>query len=304
MSIFNLGSINIDHVYRVAHLPGAGETVSDIGYASGLGGKGVNQSLAAAAMGAKVHHIGAVGADGGWIVERLLSAGIDVGDLAVVDAATGHAVVCVDAAAENQIIIHGGANRALTVEQIDRGLSRAREHDWFLAQNETNLIAEGFARARALGLKTAYAAAPFDARAAAGLIGSVDLLAVNEIEAGQLAAHLGMAVNDLPVPELLVTLGARGARYRAGDRVCEVAAFSVTPVDTTGAGDTFLGAFLAARDGGMEPEAALRQASAAAAIQVTRPGAADAIPAAGEVAAFLAALQAASQAGSKKGHGG
>jgi len=169
MTIFNLGSINIDHVYRVAHLPGPGETVSDIGFASGLGGKGVNQSLAAAAAGARVHHIGAVGADGGWIVERLRAVGIDVSDLATVAAATGHAVVCVDANAENQIVIHGGANRALTVEQIDRALARARPGDWFLAQNETNLIAEGFARARALGLKTAYAAAPFEAAAAAGL---------------------------------------------------------------------------------------------------------------------------------------
>jgi ribokinase len=288
MSIFNLGSINIDHVYRVAHLPGPGETVSDIGYAQGLGGKGVNQSLAAAAAGAKVHHIGAVGADGAWIVERLAAAGIDVSDLAVVEAATGHAVVCVDAGAENQIIIHGGANRALTLAQIDRALARAQPGDWFLAQNETNLIAEGFARAKALGLKTAYAAAPFDARATAGLIGSVDLLAVNEVEAGQLAAYLGMPAEDLPVPELLVTLGARGARYRAGDMVCEVAAFEVAPVDTTGAGDTFLGVFLAARDGGAGPEAALRRASAAAAIQVTRPGAADAIPSGTEVTAFLA----------------
>ncbi len=288
MTIFNLGSINIDHVYRVAHLPGPGETVSDLGYAQGLGGKGVNQSLAAAAAGARVHHIGAVGADGAWIVERLAAAGVDVADLATVAAATGHAVVCVDAGGENQIVIHGGANRALTVEQIDRALARARPGDWFLAQNETNLIAEGFARAQALGLKTAYAAAPFEAATAAGLIGSVDLLAVNEVEAGQLAAHLGTAADALPVPELLVTLGARGARYRARETVCEVAAFPVTPVDTTGAGDTFLGSFLAARDGGAAPEAALRQAAAAAALQVTRPGAADAIAAADEVAAFLA----------------
>jgi ribokinase len=103
-----------------------------------------------------------------------------------------------------------------------------------------------------------------------------------------LARHLGTAADDLPVPELLVTLGARGARFRAGETVCEVAAFAVTPVDTTGAGDTFLGVFLAARDGGAAPAAALRQAAAAAALQVTRPGAADAIPAGPEVAAFLA----------------
>ena len=292
MAIFNLGSINIDHVYRVAHLPGAGETVPALGYASGLGGKGVNQSLAAAAAGARVHHIGAVGADGGRIVEWL-TAGIDVADLTVVEGATGQGIVCVDAGGENQIIIHSGANRALTVAQIDRALARARPGDWFLAQNETNLIDEGFARARALGLRTAYAAAPFEAAAAAGLIGPgparlVDLLAVNEVEAGQLAAHLGTAADALPVPELLVTLGARGARYRAGETVCEVAAFAVTPVDTTGAGDTFLGSFLAARDGGAEPKAALRQAAAAAALQVTRPGAADAIPGSDEVAAFLA----------------
>ena len=288
MTIFNLGSINIDHVHLVAQLPGPGETVADTGYSRGLGGKGVNQSLAAAAAGARVHHIGAVGADGAWIVERLAAAGIDVGDLAVVGAATGQAIVCVDAGGENQIVIHGGANRALTLGQIDRALARARPGDWFLAQNETNLVAEGFARARAAGLSTAYAAAPFEAAAAAGLIGSVDLLALNEVEAGQLAAHLGTAAEALPAPELLVTLGARGARYRAGETVCEVAAFAVTPVDTTGAGDTFLGVFLAARDGGAAPEVALRQAAAAAALQVTRPGAADAIPTAGEVAAFLA----------------
>jgi ribokinase len=287
MSIFNLGSINIDHVYRVAHLPGPGETVADIGYASGLGGKGVNQSIAAALAGAQVHHIGAVGADGKWIIDRLAAVAIDIGDLVVVEGATGHAIVCVDAKAENQIIIHGGANRALTLAQIDQALARAQPGDWFLAQNETNLIAEGFATAKTRGLKTAFAAAPFEAAAAAGLIGSVDLLAVNQVEAAQLAQHMGMDADALPVPELLVTLGARGARYRAGDRVCEVAVFPVTPVDTTGAGDTFLGAFMAARDGGADPEAALRQASAAAAIQVTRPGAADAIPTAAEVAAFL-----------------
>ena len=167
MTIFNLGSINIDHVHRVAHLPGPGETVADIGYASGLGGKGVNQSLAAAAAGARVHHIGAVGADGGRIVERLAAAGIDVSDLTTVGAVTGHAIVCVDAGGENLIVIHGGANRALTVGQIDRALARARPGDWFLARNETSLIAEGFARAQALGLRTAYAAALFAAAAAA-----------------------------------------------------------------------------------------------------------------------------------------
>ena len=288
MTIFNLGSINIDHVHRVAHLPAPGETVSDLGYLQALGGKGANQSLAAAAGGARVHHIGAVGPDGAWAVERLAAGGVAVEAIATVGAPTGHAVILVDGAGENQIVIHGGANRLLDMAQVERALGRARPGDWFLAQNETNLVAEALARARAAGCRTAYAAAPFDAGTAAALIGSVDLLAANEIEAGQLAAHLGRSVEELPVAELLMTRGARGAWHRAGGKVTEVAAFPVKAVDTTGAGDTFLGFFLAARDARAAPDAALGRAAAAAAIQVTRPGAADAIPAGPEVDAFLA----------------
>jgi ribokinase len=113
---------------------------------------------------------------------------------------------------------------------------------------------------------------------------------VNAVEAAQLAAHLGTAT--VPVPELLVTLGAGGARLQAGGAVTEAPAFAVEAVDTTGAGDCFLGWFLAWRDAGAEPPAALRQAMAAAALQVTRPGAGEAIPTAAEVEAFLEAQNA------------
>lgn len=291
MSIFNLGSINIDHVHRVPRLPGPGETIADTGYVTGLGGKGANMSLAAALAGARVQHIGAVGSDGGWIRDRLAAAGIGVGHLLTVEAATGQGLVMVSDAAENQIVIHGGANRALSVAQIRAALAGARPGDWFLAQNETNMIAEGFVLAHAAGLRTCYAAAPFEAQTAAALIEGVDLLAVNEVEAAQLAAALGVAVEDLPVREVLVTLGAKGARHIA-ETETRVPAFPVTPVDTTGAGDCFLGWFLAARDRGEAPREALRLAAAAAAIQVTRPGAGEAMPTAAEVAAFLAEREA------------
>ena len=289
MAIFNLGSINIDHLYRVEHLPRPGETVSASTYSTGLGGKGLNQSLAAAAAGARVHHIGAVGAEGHRAVERLAAAGVETGDIAVVATVTGHAVVLVDPAGENQIAIHSGANREITADQLRRALARAEEGDWFLTQNETALVAEGLVLARARGLRTAFSAAPFETALAAAVLGSVDLLAVNEVEAAQLAAHLGTAVEDLPVPALLVTKGARGAEYHAGGKITAVAAFEVEAVDTTGAGDTFLGFFLAALDCGEAPEFALREAAAAAAIQVTRPGAAEAIPTGAEVAALLEA---------------
>ena len=287
--ILTIGSVNIDHVHRVAALPGPGETVVDLGYARGLGGKGANQSLAARLAGAEVRHAGAVGADGGWCRDRLAAAGIDVGDLLTVEAATGHAVILVDGAGENVIVVHGGANRALAPELVRAAIGRARAGDWLLLQNETNLVVEAAEAGRVAGLRVAYAAAPFDAEATAAIIPHVDLLAVNSVEAAQLARHLGSAPETFGAPVLLVTEGARGAHCWTGKAEVRQAAFAVQAVDTTGAGDTFLGYFLAALDLGASVAEAMRRAAAAAAVQVTRPGAGEAIPAAAEVDAFLAA---------------
>lgn len=285
--ILTIGSVNIDHVYRVASLPGPGETVADRGYSRGLGGKGTNQSLAARMAGAEVRHAGAVGPDGEWCRARLAAAGIDVSDLATVDAATGHAVIMVDEAGENVIVIHGGANRALTAQLVQRAIGGARPGDWLLLQNETNLVVEAARAGRAAGLRVAYAAAPFDPEATAAVIPHVDLLAVNAVEAAQLAAHLGTPAETFGAPVLLVTEGAAGAHCWSGRNRLSQPAFPVRPVDTTGAGDTYLGYFLAGVDGGLPVAEAMRRAAAAAAIQVTRPGAAEAIPDAAEVLAFL-----------------
>lgn len=286
--ILTIGSINIDHVHRVAALPGPGETIADRDYTRGLGGKGANQSLAARLAGAEVRHAGAIGADGQWCRARLATAGIDVADLATVEAATGHAVILVDEAGENAIVIHGGANRALTQALVDRAIGRARPGDWLLLQNETNLVVEAARAGRAAGLRVAYAAAPFEAEATAAVIPHVDLLAVNALEAEQLARHIAAPAETFGAPVLLVTEGERGARCWAGPNELRQPAFAVDPVDTTGAGDTFLGYFLGGLDRGLPIAEAMRHAAAAAAIQVTRPGAAEAIPTAGEVAAFLA----------------
>ena len=287
MTIFNLGSINIDIVYRVPRLPRPGETLAARSVARGLGGKGANQSLAAVRAGARVIHIGAVAAEGAWAVARLRDAGVDVTNVATVEGETGHAVILVDDAGENQIVIHGGANRAIPEAAPGRALATARPGDWFLAQNETSRVAVALARARAAGLRTAYAAAPFEPEAAAAVLPSVDLLAVNEGEAEALAGHLGTRIDAIPAPALLVTRGACGAEYRNASGAVTVPAFPVTAVDTTGAGDTFLGYVLAGLDAGADPGTAMRRAAAAAALQVMRPGAADAIPAATEVDAFL-----------------
>lgn len=287
MTILNIGSVNIDHVYRVARHPAPGETISDLGFATYLGGKGANMSLAAAMAGASVHHAGCIGAEGHWCRDRLAAAGVDVVDLLGVEEATGHAVIMVDDAGENIIVIHSGANLELTEAQIETAIARRQPGDWLLLQNETNLVPFAARTARAAGLKVAYAAAPFDPAATSDVLPHADLLAVNQVEAEQLADHLGTPVADLPVPAVLITLGAEGALLRQGEHAQSVPAFPVTPVDTTGAGDTFLGFFLAGVDTGASFEDALRRASAASALQITRPGAADAIPAGVEVDAFL-----------------
>jgi ribokinase len=286
MTIYNLGSINIDHSYHVPALPRPGETVAATALVTGLGGKGANQSIAIARAGGKVAHIGAVGPEGGWTVEMLQAAGVDTGAVRVIDVPTGHAMITVDAAAENAIVLLPGANTRISNDQIAAALQSARPGDWLLLQNETNggIVAARLAREK--GMQVAYCAAPFDAAAVAEVLPFVDLLSVNEGEAAQLRAELPEAT--LANCNLLVTYGARGAAYIAPDQTVKTDAFKVDPVDTTGAGDTFLGYALAGLDSGMAVEVALRRAAAAAALQVTRPGAAEAIPLAQEVADFLA----------------
>ena len=283
-----LGSINVDHVHRVPHFPEAGETLEDSGYTVGLGGKGTNQAIASRRAGADVRLIGAVGEDGEQARAWLASSGLGTDGIALVGAATGHAVIFVDAAGENRIVIHGGANRAIPEAHVAAALDAAEPGDWWLTQNETNGTVESTRQAKERGLRTAHAAAPFEAGAAAAILPHLDLLAVNEGEAAALARHLDTEPEALPVPFLIVTLGSRGAFWRReGEAPVTVPAFPAEAVDTTGAGDTFLGYSLAGLDAGLEPEAALRRASAAAALCVSREGAADAIPPAHEVDAFL-----------------
>ena len=285
MTLHVFGSINIDHVYRLPHFPTAGETLSTSAYAVGLGGKGANQAIAAAKAGAAVHFVGAVGEDGEWAREALRKYGVGVDRVLISIAANGHAIIFVEPSGENRIVIHGGANQSFSNEDIEDALNSAQSGDWWLAQNETNLVAESMAMARRRGLRTAYAAAPFSAEAAAEVLPHVDALFVNEGEDQALSAHLA----DAPEPPLKVTtLGARGAIIsKRGEPQITVPSYKVEPVDTTGAGDTFTGAFLASLDTGLDLAEAGRIASAAAALCVTRAGAADSSPTRAEIEAFL-----------------
>ena len=280
MAVFNLGSINADLVYRVPHLPVQGETLASTSLQRGLGGKGANMSVAAARAGCHVAHIGAVGADGGWAVERLLEYGVDTRAIARVRDPTGHAVIAVDDAGENLILLYPGANRAIPDRTIVSALERAGVRDTFLFQNETSGGLFGATRASRRGLRVAYAAAPFEAGAVTEVLPLLDLLVLNAIEAAQLEQATGTPVAALPVRDVVVTLGGDGCRWVDTDAGTDrhFDAIRVTPVDTTGAGDTFTGYLLAGLDRGMPMAQAIGLAQQAAAIMVTRAGAADAIP--------------------------
>lgn len=289
MTVFNLGSINIDHVYRVAHLPRPGETLAADGYERTLGGKGANQSVAALRAGARVVHIGAIGASDGWTAARLSALGVDLGSIARVDAPTGHAIIGVDPAGENSILIHSGANRLQDAEVIEAALSGAQTGDILLLQNETSDQVEAAQAARKRHMRVFYSAAPFDPEALQAILPHVTHLLMNAGEAEALCRATGKTLEDLPVEAVIVTRGAEGAEWipSVGARVA-VPAVKVEAVDTTGAGDCFAGSLVAALDDGMSPEQALRYAAAAAAIQVTRQGTSSAMPDRGEVEALLA----------------
>ncbi|MGR3465279.1 ribokinase [Limimaricola sp.] len=285
MTIWNLGSINADHVYAVPHIAAPGETLAASALSRGLGGKGANMSVAAARAGARVEHLGAVGADGGWMVERLESYGVGCAHVQRREGPSGHAIIAVDAQGENAITLWPGANREIDLDAVKQALDGAGAGDLLITQNETIGQVEAAALARARGLTVVYAAAPFEAEAVRAVLPHLDLLVLNEIEARQLAEALGTPVERLDVPDIVVTLGARGCDWieTASGARHHVDAPKVEAVDTTGAGDTFTGYLLAGLAQGLPMQEALERASRAGALKVGRRGAADAIPTAEEV---------------------
>ena len=280
MTIYNLGSINIDMVYRLPHLPAPGETLAAVDFSQGLGGKGANMSVAAARGAARVRHIGAVGTDGRWAVQRMLEYGVDTTHIVELEIATGHAIINVDDAAENAIVLWPGANAQIEKPQIGRALSEANTGDILVMQNETSGQADAAQMAHDLGLRVVYAAAPFDSDAVQAVLPFVDLLFLNEVEAAQLEQATGLAPNMLDVTDVIVTLGAKGCRWYQNSAKLETDfdAIKVDPVDTTGAGDTFTGYVIAGLDRGMPMAQAINLATQAAALMVTRHGTSDVIP--------------------------
>lgn len=295
MSIINLGSLCVDHVYRVTSLAGAGETVAAKSYDIFPGGKGLNQSLAAAKAGAEVAHAGAIGKDATWLLELLQSAGAKVDRVQVLDGPSGHALIQVNDAGENSIVINGGTNTKLTRDYIDSVLATVGPEDWLLLQNEINELDYVLTQAAEQNLRVAFNIAPPDERIRSYPMSAVRLFVLNLHEASALTGQTGKddvmraLKENYPSAASVLTLGGDGLHYlpAGGDQFEFLGAHRVSPVDETAAGDAFTGYLLAGLSSGAAFTEALRLASAAGALAVTAEGAASSIPERAAVEEFL-----------------
>ena len=286
MRILCFGSLNIDHVYQVDQIARPGETLPAHSYQVFAGGKGANQSAALALAGAQVYHAGLVGPEGSWLVDKLQNIGVDMQFTGTSGTPTGHALIQVDPQGQNSIVIYPGCNFELRRASIDPILQHFREGDILLLQNEINEISHLINKGKTQGLKVCFNPAPFTPSVLDYPLEQVDLLFINETEAqGLTGLHshtetslLTALAEQVPHAELVLTLGARGALYHAPQSDLEIPALQVQAVDTTAAGDTFIGYYLAALATACTVPQALQQATRAAAFCVTRPGAMDSIP--------------------------
>lgn len=284
--IITLGSLNLDFTYQLPKPLEVGETLSSLSYRCGAGGKGANQSIAAARAGAEVYHAGRIGSDGTLLRRTLADSGVRLDFLEEVETPTGHAVVLINDAGDNSIVLYGGANRTIDDAFIDRVTSAAKPGDILLLQNEITNIDHAMEAGKKAGMRVAFNFAPFDPKLAPELpLSLCDYLFLNRIEAGGIAGKsdveeiLETLARRYPETELVLTLGPEGAvaltpagqRFHADSPRVEV-------VETTAAGDTFIGYYLAGILDGLKPGKALERACRAAALCCSRAGAAESIP--------------------------
>lgn len=287
MKIINFGSLNIDKVCSVEEFVQPGETIMATGYSVNAGGKGLNQSVAAARAGAQVLHAGAVGSDGLFLKEILADAGADVSCLRTMDTESGCAFIEVNSKGQNRIIVSAGTNRMYTEEYIQSVLEKAEAGDFVFLQNEINMVGEIIRLSHEKGCRVVFNASPIPGKPEELPLELVDIFMVNELEAAALAGTsaegdfrdiLKALQKKYPKAAIVMTLGKDGVLYGYKEEFYSHPIFKVNAVDTTAAGDTFCGYFLAALCAGKSVEMALREASAASAMAVSAKGAAPSIP--------------------------
>lgn len=282
-----VGSANLDLVANVEHLPAPGETVSASGYAEHAGGKGLNQAVAARRSGARTAFVGCLGRDGAGDVLHAVLSDEGIENFTVdVGAPTGRALIAVDEAAENSIVVVPGANHLLGISVVDDHRHVLSNSSVVLAQLETPLdsVEAAFAIGRIAGAITVLNPAPATSLPL-GLLAVCDVIVPNQTELAQLGGTA--ALLDAGVSTVVVTLGARGLRVVTNDGSIEIPPFAVRAVDTTGAGDAACGALAASLARGDDIVTAARRAAAAGALAATRHGAVPSLPTRAEIDALV-----------------
>ena len=284
MKVYNLGSLNVDYVYTVDHFVAAGETISSSKLEVFPGGKGLNQSVALARAGADVVHGALVGDGAEFLAEQMASSGVDVTKLCRAAGSPGHAIIQVDRNGENCIMLYSGTNGALDADYVESFLAGGKKGDVLLLQNETNCIKEAMVLAHEKGMAIAFNPSPYNEKIAELPLELVDFWFCNEIEG---AALTGFTEPDeickaflekYPASSLILTLGEEGSIFCSAGCTVKQKPYKSTPVDTTAAGDTFTGYFLASVAAGKTFADAMDAASRASAITVSRMGASSSIP--------------------------
>lgn len=296
--ILNFGSLNLDYIYQVDHFVKPGETLSATSQTVNAGGKGLNQSCALARAGATVFHAGCSGNGGEHLLEVLRDAGVDTSFVLRTGEFQGNAIIQVEPSGENCILLFGGSNQTITEEQIDSTLAAFGKDDWLVLQNEINGLPQIVDKASERGMTIVLNPSPYNSKLGEMDLGKISWLLVNEVETEQIT---GTADPDTawerihekyPDLSLLITLGDQGSvafQVKNGNvETVRLPAEKVNALDTTAAGDTYTGYFVAALTEQMPLAECMRLATMAAAISVTRAGAAPSIPGRQEVEAALA----------------
>lgn len=290
--ILVFGSLNIDIVYSLDHIVRPGETILSSAIEKNAGGKGLNQACAISKTGLDVYMAGCVGEDGNMLLDTLSSFGVDVSNVHRVDIPTGNAIIERSKDGENSIILFAGANRVIEKKMIDEVLSSFSSGDIIVLQNEINGLSEIINEASAKGMYVVFNPAPFDESVFSLPLDKVNLLVVNEIEGAGIAGKdenasyteiLDALKEKYPENEVIMTCGKHGAYWQKGEERIYTEAKRVDAVDTTAAGDTFIGYFIASRELGYSVKESMSYATIASSITVTRKGAAGSVPEGKEV---------------------
>lgn len=286
------GSLVRDITYHVPHFVRPGETLPAENRAVFYGGKGFNQAIALKRAGlADVYQAGSYGPDGLDFLEYLRKEKVETELISPVDIPQGHAIIQITPDGQNAILHFGGSNRRVPDKLVSDLKNFLSEGDWFIAQNEVNLLPEIMNELAEKGVIIAFNPSPCDDSIKALPLEKTSYLIVNEIEGATISDVPSDRPEDIlkkmrekfPATKTILTLGENGAYYDDGKEVLRQEAYSVKAIDSVGAGDTFAGYFFASMINGLAPKDALDLASKAAAISVTRPGAAPSIPTLKEV---------------------